>query len=165
MNNTIEEEIRLDLKSFSEELGLKYDTKVKIYTVFNKKNDTDYITLDLLFQCLISTLETNNPELIKYFTTSEKTRKAAYINYAHSFCYIARKYHFTCHAVGNYINKNHSTIVHATKRAQNLLDTNDCDFSFKYNLLIKNINAHVEFISNDTEKQHNVKSVLLNVFV
>ena len=61
MNNTIEEEIRLDLKSFSEELGLKYDTKVKIYTVFNKKNDTDYITLDLLFQCLISTLEANNP--------------------------------------------------------------------------------------------------------
>lgn len=54
------------------------------------------------------------------------SRKGEYVDVRSIFCYIACKMlGFSLVAVGRYLNKDHTTIIHMNKRAQNLINTDE----------------------------------------
>ena len=78
-----------------------------------------------------------------------KGRKIEHVEARCVFCHIAReKLKFSYPGIGNYIQKDHSSIMHMTRRANNLLDTDD---KF-YNLYYKTIeNLKIVYAKNFTE--------------
>ena len=151
MDKNIQDEVRKEIKLYEHEIRTKYNTNLKIYVAFSKEDYKSVTSLDDLFQTLISVLEKYDPGLIKYFTTDAKTRTADYCNYLHAFCYHARNLGYTYQKIGSYMNKNHATIIHSKRKAQELLDTNDAEFLIKFNKLTKTLEAHVGIPEQDIE--------------
>lgn len=66
-----------------------------------------------------------------------KSRKAEVVIARHIYCYIAYyKTKTTSKKVGNVINRNHATVLHALKKICDFLDINDIIVTSQYNRVI-----------------------------
>ena len=126
------------IKDFKEKTGLKA-TVMANDLIISKENDflKEFISLDGFEESFLKAYPiaygANNP-------LSDKTRKRTVIDVRCVFCHIAReKLGFSTVALAKYLNKDHTTILHMTIRANNLLDTEDRMFSGIYYKTLENL--------------------------
>lgn len=87
-------------------------------TVYNEK----IVSLDRLESEILTAVPFNlNKNPLK-----DKSRKGEYVDIRCIFCYIACKMlGFSLISVGRYLGKDHTSIIHMNKRAQNLINTDE----------------------------------------
>ena len=110
---------------FYEKTGMK--ARVMVEQLNSPKNDNP------IFHDKIVSLDRLENELLKAVPfpldknpIKAKSRKGEYVDIRCIFCYIACKMMgFTLISVGRYLGKDHSSIIHMNKRAQNLINTDE----------------------------------------
>ncbi len=102
------------------------DTKHKVRTI---------ISLDSFEKAFLKAL----PEQLDTNPIRVKSRKSNYVDIRAVFCHIAnKKLKFTLVSIARFIGKDHTTVIHLNKKAENLLDTDD-SFVYLYNTIFKNL--------------------------
>jgi hypothetical protein len=109
-------------------LKIDDDTKEKVRKI---------ISLDLYEKIFLKAL----PIDIEINPISERSRKRQYVDIRAIFSHIAtKKLKFTTVAVGRFMGRDHTTIIHLNKKAENMLDTDE-SFVWLYNTIFKNLNT------------------------
>ena len=155
MKDITREKVYKDVRLFERKLHSTYGKEIKVYIAIQGDDPAMMLNLDLIFNSVVEVVTEHAPHLVEYFTTEKKTRVQEYCNYMHAYAYIARKNGHTFHSIGRWVNRDHATIMHGNKKAQNLLDTKDKDFEKVYNLILNQIDCNVGISEQDTELQDN----------
>lgn len=81
-----------------------------------------------------------------------RSRKSNYVDLRAIFCHIGnKKLKFTLVSIGRFIDRDHTTVIHLTKKVENLLDTDE-SFVYLYNTIFKNLtNDHAENVPANNE--------------
>jgi len=74
------------------------------------------------------------------------------------YCKIAREMGYTYMEIGKHIKKDHSTIIHAVTRSNDMIETNDLVFTNIYNKIVNNISQALDGRSVSTNNQSGIKS-------
>jgi hypothetical protein len=93
------------------------------------------ITLRELENLILESL----PETINSEKFRSKSREREYVDVRSIFSYVARRFNFKYATIGKYLNKDHTTIIHHQKIAENLLET-DPIYKSKYEHIVNKIN-------------------------
>ena len=101
-----------------------------------------------------------NPDLRNIDSMVITTRRREVLVWIQAFTHIARRIGFTTTKIGEFIGRDHSTIVHQTKATSDMLFTKEELFMQAYNAIINEIRDYVGIISTDTEGEDDSKSVL-----
>jgi hypothetical protein len=155
MKDITREKVYKDVRLFEKNLHSTYGKDIKIYVAIRGSNPSNMLDLDLIFNSVVEVVAEHSPHLIDYFLTEKKTRVQEYCNYMHAFAYISRKNGHTFHSIGRWVRKDHATIIHGNKKAQNLLETKDKDFERVYNLILNQIDCNVGISEQDPQLQDN----------
>ena len=140
------------IRSFVNDLYNKTGMKatIKIDRLHVPKSDDgsrikEIMSLDILEERFLEAIPynfTGNP-------FHSKSRKGEYVDLRCIFSHIACKHlGFPLIAVGRYLKKDHTSIIHMCKRGDNLLE-NDEKFTALYDTIFTKINTHVEFPESD----------------
>lgn len=140
------------IRSFVNDLHSKTGMKatVKIDRLYIPKDDQgdrikEIMSLDILEQRFMEAVPfpiTGNP-------LHSKSRKGEYVDLRCIFSHIACKHlAFPLIAVGRYLKKDHTSIIHMCKRGDNMLENDDM-FTKLYDTIFTKINSHVQFSESD----------------
>lgn len=77
-------------------------------------------------------------------TILSKTRKKEVILYKHIFCKIAREMGFTFKYIGDFLNVDHSTIIHSVNKINDLLDVESKEHVRAYALYMEDVKIEIE---------------------
>lgn len=100
-------------------------------SIFNDK----IVSLNILEEEVLKAL----PFEVERNPIKSRSRKGEYVDVRCIFCYIACKVMgFTLTSVGRYLNKDHTSVIHMNKRAQNLIN-NDERFLSLYKTIYEKI--------------------------
>lgn len=84
-----------------------------------------------------------------------KSRKNEYVEARCVFCYIAKtKLGFTYTGIGNYLNKDHTSIIHMNKRANDLLETDDKFYNLYYQTMENLMNIYDKNLTEHSVREH-----------
>ena len=84
-------------------------------------------------------------------------RKKELVNTRHVFCYFATMFGYDRTQVGEYLGRDHSTVVHALKFCSDMIDTNDIVFGSIIRKITKKIDKYVENISDNFKAEVNTE--------
>ena len=121
------------------------------------------LTLDELANI---SLEVHNEEPHhEHITDIKKTsRKKELVNTRHVFCYFATMFGYDRTQVGEYLERDHSTVVHALRFCSDMIDTNDIVFGSIIRKISKKIDKHVEDISDNYKAKVNTEPSVASLF-
>lgn len=112
-------------KSFSKDTGMK----LLIIPFYSKNKDERVISS--IHNIIIETLDAD---------PATKNRKGSTIIARQIFCKIAKDLGYTYMYLARYLNKDHSTLIHAYNKAETLIYVKDFLFTEKYEQVIRKIN-------------------------
>lgn len=115
-----------DVNKFADVLG---------YLRKNKKKVVKTITLYDIDFATSAAIQHTKVKSIREVTSRHRPN----IYYRQIFCYIARSYGFSFKKIGNYIIKDHATVIHATRQIEDLLEIRDTDIVRIYNRVYANL--------------------------
>ncbi len=121
------------LDEIEKKTGIIMDAKVNGRTVSLYLNDEESlvtITLKDIEKSIMTVLNIDDPKLLR-----GKCRKRAYSDARTMFCDISRKYGFTVTAIGDFMSRDHTTVVHHSQKARDLFYT-DPVFIDKYSRVL-----------------------------
>lgn len=134
----INEIIGKTLDEIKEKTGLIMDARIndRIIKFYPEENqDLKMFNLGDIEQIVVDCLELNNkPDVLR-----SKTRKRSVVDARTIFTYVARRYNFTVTKIGKHMNRDHTTAIHHTQKAEDLFKT-DPLFVEKYTKVINRIN-------------------------
>lgn len=140
------------IRSFVNDLYSKTGMKatVKIDRLYVPKDDESMVreimSIDILEQRFLDSI----PFKVEGNPLKSKSRKGEYVELRCIFCHIACKHlGFALVAVGRYLKKDHTSIIHMCKRGDILL-SNDEKFIALYDTIFTKINNYVEFSESDS---------------
>ena len=121
------------------------------------------LTLDELANI---SLEVHNEEPYNENITDIRkiSRKKELVNTRHVFCYFATMFGYDRVSVGNYLKRDHSTVVHALKFCSDMIDTNDIIFGAIIRKITKKIYKYVENISDNFKPEVNTEPSVASLF-
>jgi chromosomal replication initiation ATPase DnaA len=113
------------IKEFKEKTGLKI-TSINISgnILLNAINNdslekTSIISLEALENIVLETVPYNiTPNLLR-----SRHRRREYVDTRSMFAHIARRFNFKFKSIGDYINRDHSSIMHLDRKASDLIET------------------------------------------
>lgn len=124
------------LQEIQEKTGLVLDAKVngRLISLFLDDPENLNITdLGCIERVVIEALGFDNPNILKC-----KNRKREYVDGRAIFSHISRKYNFSLTGIGRYLKKDHTTIIHHIRKAEDLLETDSLFFK-KYNKVVEKL--------------------------
>ena len=113
-----------------------------------KKLDIVQLNMEDINNVIIRRMHKDCPGLRKFDSLSHTHRGRDYIMYKKIFCMFARQAGYTVTAIGKFLNKDHSTVIHNLRTGDNHLNAKDPFFTERYNR-IKELVTHVGDISED----------------
>tara|TARA_R100000406_G_scaffold56934_1_gene39151 strand:+ start:1880 stop:2461 length:582 start_codon:yes stop_codon:yes gene_type:complete len=147
----------------SEKLG---SSSIKNYTTM-WKNEIDALAninitnkLKELEEIVIHTMHEIDPSLSYVDSMIIKSRRRNVLIWVQCYTYIARNLGFTTTRIGQFINRDHATVLHSVKSVQNMIDTNETDYMVVHKAVLKNIKDYVGIISTNTEGENDTQSIL-----
>ena len=87
----------------------------------------------------------------------EMSRKAELVSIRHAFCYFATMLGYRRTEVGDFLNRDHSTVVHGLRYCSNMIDTNDIVYGSIIRKVTKKIDKYVENISDNFKAEVNTE--------
>ena len=87
----------------------------------------------------------------------EMSRKAELVSIRHIFCYFATMLGYRRTEVGDFLNRDHSTVVHGLRYCSNMIDTNDIVYGSIIRKVTKKIDKYVENISDNFKAEVNTE--------
>ena len=160
--------IKNEILDFIEDFESKYDKTVQV--ILN--NGTSLIStediielenmskLEKIEALVLKAMYAESPQLLYIKNFKNPTRRGEYILWKQIFSYIAWDIGFSKSIIGRYIDRNHATVIHSIKTAENLLSVEDHRFTEAYYSVINNIKDYVGIVAKNTKTRHNAKSVL-----
>lgn len=147
----------------SEKLG---SSSIKNYTTM-WKNEIDALAninitnkLKELEQIVIHTMHEIDPSLSYVDSMIINSRRRNVLIWVQCYTYIARNLGFTTTRIGEFINRDHATVLHSVRSVQNMIETNETDYMIVHNAVLKNIKDYVGIISTNTEGENDTQSIL-----
>lgn len=128
--------IESEIHKFKSKIKTKYNQDV--YVILK-----NIVNMSSLYDAIIITAEKHSPGSVKYLTDKSKTRLREVVDYLYCFYYICVKFKFTKTSIGKFIGRNHATIVHGVKTAENRLRFKDEKFLNIYINVRETIEKHV----------------------
>lgn len=128
-------------KDFKRKTGLKVMINLygdnEVLHDFSVSFEDNYpiVTLRELENLILESL----PDTITSEKFRSKSRERECVDVRSIFSYIARRFNFKYATIGKYLNKDHTTIIHHQRIAENLLAT-DPIFKSKYENIVNKIN-------------------------
>lgn len=126
------------LDDIKEKTGVSLDAKIKNKNIgfyldkdCNRKNIKMFELSDI--ERIVTECLNMEPNCLK-----NKSRTRDIVDARTIYTHIARKYNFTVKTVGAHINRDHTTAIHHTKKAENLLTVDEI-FAEKYNKVLNTI--------------------------
>ena len=152
--NKFENKYNKKLQVIVSELG---SSKVNNYTKM-WKNEIDALAsinitnkLKELERIVLHTMHELDPSLSYLDSMIVKSRRRNVLIWVQCYTYIARTIGFTTTRIGEFINRDHATVLHSVRAVQNMIDTNETDFMLAYKAVLKNIKEYVGIISTNIE--------------
>jgi hypothetical protein len=127
-------------REFAEKTGLNVNIHVPEFVKLENNNVKHLLTLPKVEQLF---LECIPPELRLEVKLSCRSRKRNIVDLRTMFCSIAYKLNFTLSDIGRYINRDHTTIIHLNRKAEDLLATDD-RFASLYNSITYQMSKHYD---------------------
>lgn len=91
---------------------------------------------------------------ITYADLKEQKRHRNIVDARHTFCYLMWKYtRNSTSQIGEYINRDHSTVINSIKRSKNFIET-DYQFKAKLDKIIAKIESYVEINHHKAGSHH-----------
>jgi len=147
----------------SEKLG---SSSIKNYTTM-WKNEIDALAninitnkLKELEQIVIHTMHEIDPLLSYVDSMIINSRRRNVLIWVQCYTYIARNLGFTTTRIGEFINRDHATVLHSVRSVQNMIETNETDYMIVHNAVLKNIKDYVGIISTNIEGENDTQSIL-----
>ena len=181
-NNMFQEEhkeMTKEIQLFINQFELKYSKKLQVIVTeklesskinnYTKmwKNEIDALAninitnkLKELEQIVLHTIRQIDPSLSNMDSMIVKSRRRDVLIWVQCLSYIARKLGFTTTRIGEFINRDHATVLHSVKSVQNMIDTNETDYMVVHKAVLKNIKDYVGIISTNTEGENDTQSIL-----
>jgi chromosomal replication initiation ATPase DnaA len=161
--NKFENKYNKKLQVIVSELG---SSKVNNYTKM-WKNEIDALAsinitnkLKELERIVLHTMHELDPSLSYLDSMIVKSRRRNVLIWVQCYTYIARTIGFTTTRIGEFINRDHATVLHSVRAVQNMIDTNETDFMLAYKAVLKNIKEYVGIISTNIEGKNDTQSIL-----
>ena len=125
------------------------------YLKKNKRTVTKRITLyDIEYACITS-LNVSGISKMKDINT----RHRPLIYYRHVFCYLARQFKFSFKTIGNFIGKDHATVIHSSRLISDLLSIQDAEIVRIYNSCYTNLELLLNPYINEVKEDEQVVPV------
>jgi len=145
----------IDIKKFKKKFLQKHGVHLYIHSA----GQPHYrIELDILEECTLTALKRDNPKYNYMDNLKYKLRERPYLVYAQAMAYLAHIAGHTKSSIGQYINKNHATIINSVKQVENALFTNERMLNDALNNILKEIENHVGIIPEDITSKLNSQS-------
>lgn len=147
--------IREFVSNFKEQTGLKIAIRVNdgelldILSLDESKEKLPVVSLNILQDIVLKSM----PYSITEQQFKSKDRRRQFVDARIIFSHVARRLNFNFSYIGKYTNRDHTTIIHQSRKCEELLDT---DHAFKsiYNLVITKITkAYAETTEQDTRSE------------
>lgn len=113
------------IKEFKQKTGLKISSiniegNLILKSITNENAEQiPVISLETLEQIILSTVPYNlTPHLFR-----SKNRRREYVDTRSIFSHIARRFNFKFKSIGEYINRDHTSIIHLDRKASDLIET------------------------------------------
>jgi len=114
------------------------------------------LTLDELADIALE-VHNESPHCYNIKDITELSRKKELVNIRHVFCYFATMFGYQRIEIGEYLKRDHSTVVHGLKFCSDMMDTNDIVFGAIIKKITKKIDKHVENISDNYKAEVNTE--------
>lgn len=131
------------IEEFNQKTGLKISSiNVEDNLILNSITNENaeripVISLESLERIILSTVPYDlTPHLFK-----SKSRRREYVDTRSIFAHIARRFNFKFKSIGEYINRDHTSIIHLNRKANNLIET-DPTFLSIYTIITNKIKEH-----------------------
>jgi|TARA_R110000796_G_scaffold103914_1_gene213391 hypothetical protein len=155
MSNNQELTQKVDIKEFKKQFYHKYGVELYIYSA----GEPNYkIGLDIFEECALIALKKNNPRYNYMDNMQSKLRSRPYLVYTQAMSYLAYVGGHTKSSIGQYINKNHATIINSIKQVENALFTKEPMLNDALNNTLKEIENYVGIIPEDITSKLNSQS-------
>ena len=128
------------VENFKNQTGLKIairindDQLLDIISLDESKEKLPIISLSILQDIILK----NMPYSISSEEFKSKDRRRQFVDARIIFSHIARRLNFNFSYIGKYTNRDHTTIIHQSRKCEELLDT-DPTFTSLYHLIINKI--------------------------
>jgi len=127
------------VSEFKEKTGLRISISIHDDYHFKKNYITDLDDLPVISLHSLEKIVLNCiPYKITHQQFKSKNRQQKFVDPRSLFCIIARKLNFKYKSIGEYLKRDHTSIIHLEKKAFNLLDT-EVDYLEIHNLIINKI--------------------------
>ena len=156
INYHIRQQIDQEIMSFKDMIDKKYGINLYVAIPAAEITKTPTLTLSDIWDLLFEVVADNHPKYMPYKNTNKRVRDRAFMNYIHTFNYVARNHLYaTFESIGQFTNVTHASVMSSVKVATNYKQTGDLAFMQIYEVLTHKINDYVRTLSEDTEVQDN----------
>lgn len=111
------------IKEFKEKTGLKVMVHITELGNIDQENVLKHLlTLEKVEKIFLMCLP---PEMAEDFRLRNRSRKRDQVDIRSMFCAIAYRLNFTLSDIGRHIDRDHTTVIHLNRKADNLLDIDE----------------------------------------
>lgn len=111
------------IKEFKEKTGLKVMVHITELGNIDQENVLKHLlTLEKVEKIFLMCLP---PEMAEDFRLRSRSRKRDQVDIRSMFCAIAYRLNFTLSDIGRHIDRDHTTVIHLNRKADNLLDIDE----------------------------------------
>ena len=127
------------IKDFKEKTGLKISSiNLDGNVILKNINDDNSKEIPVIS---LETLENIVLSIVPYKLTANvlrcRDRRREYVDTRSMFAHIARRFNFKFKSIGEYINRDHTSIIHLNRKASDLIETDPVFFSIYTNITNK----------------------------
>ena len=152
MTNNQHNRLDNDIVKFKETMLTQYGIEIIVFQKLH--NEGEYRpTLQQIHKACITVMHMLYPELQNINKLSELNRTKDLVMFRKIYCHICHSMRYTCHAVGKYIKRDHSSVVHSRNSVDDMLYIKDKSYMNAFDKINKLINTYVGIIPNNIQKQ------------
>lgn len=147
----VKDGLTVDTQDFVREIKAKYDLNVNVIVggrILDQRTGNK-IALDILRDEAFQAMCMYDPNLSKYLTLKNKTRKREFVMWSQCFQYLAYKHGYSKIEIGRNLMKNHATVIFSIKKVEDAIDGYNQDLNNIYEYLKNYYTAHVGTITEN----------------
>ena len=120
----IKDGLTIETQDFVKRIKQKYNLDINVVlggTILDQKNG-NRIALEILRDEAFHAMCTYNPNLSRYLSIRNKSRKREFVAWSQCFQYLAWRYGYSKLDIGRSLMKNHATVISSIKKVDDAID-------------------------------------------
>tara|TARA_R110002167_G_scaffold177167_2_gene376927 strand:+ start:7022 stop:7552 length:531 start_codon:yes stop_codon:yes gene_type:complete len=140
----------IDIQQFKDYFKKEYSLNIQILQATKSNYKLD---LEVFSECTLNALHKNEPEYRYIKSLTHRSRLRKYLLYVQVMSYLAYENKHTKVSIGQFIDRNHATVINSIRQVENYLFVNDDLTIGIFNNITKEIQNHVGTLSKNIKKQ------------